>query len=36
VGWPTDRKYEQFADAAADVLLDWLDGHAVQRFTDSH
>jgi phosphoglycerate dehydrogenase-like enzyme len=36
VGWPTDRKYEQFADAAADVLLAWLDGRAVPRFADSH
>jgi phosphoglycerate dehydrogenase-like enzyme len=32
LGWPTDRKYEQFAEAAADVLLAWLDGRAVPRF----
>ena len=36
VGWPTDRKYEQFADAAADVLLAWLDRRDVPRFADSH
>jgi phosphoglycerate dehydrogenase-like enzyme len=34
LGWPTDRKYAQFADAAADVLLAWLDGRAVPRFDD--
>ena len=34
LGWPTDRKYAQFADAAADVLLAWLDGRDVPRFTD--
>jgi phosphoglycerate dehydrogenase-like enzyme len=36
VGWPTDSKYEQFAGAAADVLLAYLDGRAVPRFTDQH
>jgi phosphoglycerate dehydrogenase-like enzyme len=36
VGWPTDRKYEQFAAVAADVLLDWLDGREVPRFDDTH
>ncbi len=36
VGWPTDSKYEQFADAAADVLLAYLDGREVPRFTDQH
>jgi phosphoglycerate dehydrogenase-like enzyme len=34
LGWPTDRKYAQFADAAADVLIAWLDGHDVPRFVD--
>lgn len=36
VGWPTDRKYEEFAAAAADVLLDWLDGREVPGFAASH
>ena len=36
LGWPTDRKYEQFADAAADVLLAWLDGRDVPRFVERH
>ncbi|MEO8486636.1 MAG: D-2-hydroxyacid dehydrogenase family protein [Betaproteobacteria bacterium] len=34
LGWPTDRKYEQFADAAAEVLIDWLDGREVPRFDE--
>ena len=25
-GWPTDEMYRQFADAAADALLGYLDG----------
>jgi hypothetical protein len=29
LGWPTDRKYAQFAEAAADVLIAWLDGRDV-------
>lgn len=33
IGWPTDRRYEQFADAAADVLLAYADGRDVPRFT---
>ena len=32
MGWPTDKMYEQFADAAANVLLDYLDGREVPRF----
>lgn len=36
VGWPTDQRYEQFAQGAADVLLAWLDGRDVPRFSDSH
>lgn len=32
LGWPTDEAYERFADAAADVLLAYLDGKAVPRF----
>lgn len=32
LGWPTDEGYERFADAAADVLLAYLDGRDVPRF----
>jgi phosphoglycerate dehydrogenase-like enzyme len=32
VGWPTDEAYTGFADAAADVLLAYLDGREVPRF----
>jgi len=32
LGWPTDEAYERFADAAADVILAWLDGADVPRF----
>lgn len=33
LGWPTDEAYGQFADAAAEVLLAYLDGKPVARFT---
>ena len=33
LGWPTDEAYGQFAAAAADVLLAYLDGKAVPQFT---
>ena len=36
LGWPTDKKYEDFAEAAADVLLAYLDGREVSRFEDQH
>jgi phosphoglycerate dehydrogenase-like enzyme len=36
LGWPTDEAYERFADAAADVLLAYLDGQEVARFLDRH
>ena len=36
LGWPTDKKYEDFAEAAADVLLAYLDGRDVPRFVDRH
>ena len=36
LGWPTDEAYARFADAAADVLLAYLDGREVPRFLDSH
>jgi phosphoglycerate dehydrogenase-like enzyme len=32
LGWPTDKTYEQFAQAAADILLAYLDGREVPRF----
>jgi len=32
IGWPTDEIYKQFADAAADALLAYLDGRDVPRF----
>jgi phosphoglycerate dehydrogenase-like enzyme len=32
LGWPTDEMYSRFADAAADVLLAYLDGRDVPRF----
>lgn len=32
VGWPTDDGYRRFADAAASVLLDFLDGRPVPEF----
>jgi len=32
IGWPTDEAYERFADAAADVLLAYVDGREVPRF----
>ncbi len=36
LGWPTDRKYAQFAEAAADVLLAYMDGRDVPRFVERH
>ncbi len=36
LGWPTDSKYAQFAEAAADVLLAYLDGRDVPRFVEQH
>jgi hypothetical protein len=36
VGWPTDEAYTRFADAAADVLIDYLDGREVPRFVERH
>lgn len=32
VGYPTDDGYRRFADAAARVLLDWLEGRPVPSF----
>lgn len=36
LGWPTDQACEQFAGAAADVLLAYLDGRDVPRFEERH
>jgi phosphoglycerate dehydrogenase-like enzyme len=36
IGWPTDEAYSRFADAAADALLGYLDGHEVARFVERH
>jgi phosphoglycerate dehydrogenase-like enzyme len=36
LGWPTDKMYEQFADAAANVLLARLDGLDVPLFVERH
>jgi phosphoglycerate dehydrogenase-like enzyme len=36
LGWPTDEAYARFADAAADVLLAYLDGRKVPRFVAGH
>ena len=36
MGWPTDEAYARFADAAADVLLAYLDGQDVPRFEEGH
>jgi phosphoglycerate dehydrogenase-like enzyme len=36
LGWPTDEAYTRFADAAAGVLIDYLDGREVPRFVERH
>ncbi len=36
LGWPTDEAYEQFADAAADVLLAYYEGRDVPRYAEDH
>lgn len=36
LGWPTDNIYQQFAAAAADVLLAYLDGKDVPQFKESY
>ena len=36
LGWPTDKKYEDFSEAVADVLLAYLDGRTVPCFVDRH
>jgi phosphoglycerate dehydrogenase-like enzyme len=32
IGWPTDEAYERFSDAAADILIAYLEGRDVPRF----
>lgn len=34
LGWPTDEGYARFAEAACNVLLAYLDGRDVPRFTE--
>ena len=34
LGWPTDKKYEDFSEAVADVLLAYLDGRDVPCFVE--
>jgi len=36
IGWPTDDMYSQFADAAADALIAYLDGLPFERFLADH
>lgn len=36
LGWPTDEKYQDFAEAVADVLLAYLEGRDVPRLVDQH
>ena len=36
LGWPTDEAYEDFAEAASDALIGWLDGRDVARFARGH
>lgn len=36
LGWPTDKMYEQFSEAATDVLLAHIDGREVPRFLYEH
>jgi phosphoglycerate dehydrogenase-like enzyme len=36
LGWPTDKAYADFADAAADVLLAYMEGREVPRFLARH
>jgi phosphoglycerate dehydrogenase-like enzyme len=36
LGWPTDEAYRAFSDAAADVLIAWLDGRPFPTFDAGH
>jgi phosphoglycerate dehydrogenase-like enzyme len=36
LGWPTDEAYRNFSDAAADVLIAWLEGRDVPMFAAGH
>jgi phosphoglycerate dehydrogenase-like enzyme len=36
MGWPTDKMYDQFANAAADALMAFMDGLPVPTFEERH
>ena len=36
LGWPTDEMYAQFATAAADAIIDFMDGKDVPQFLPGH
>ncbi len=36
LGWPTDKTYEKFAQAAADVLFAHMEGRDIPRFVHEH
>jgi phosphoglycerate dehydrogenase-like enzyme len=36
LGWPTDEAYADFAEAAADALIAWLEGRDIARFESAH
>ena len=36
LGWPTDEMYEQFADAAADAIIDFMAGKDIPQFLPGH
>ena len=36
LGWPTDEMYAQFATAAADAIIDFMDGKDVPQFLPDH
>ena len=36
LGWPTDEMYAQFATAAADAIIDHMNGKDVPQFLPGH
>ncbi|AIT82217.1 D-2-hydroxyacid dehydrogenase family protein [Novosphingobium pentaromativorans] len=36
LGWPTDEMYDQFATAAADAIIDFVNGRDVPQFLPGH
>ncbi len=36
LGWPTDEMYAQFADAAADAIIDFMNDREVAQFLADH